>query len=256
MSIYKVFFQVICYLLLALAAGCSRNLKSMSSAVEQKTFTAIYTSEPVKVDGILDEAIWKNCPSYDLHLSKEGNSSDSIKEPGRVRFAWDKKYFYLAAHFEDSDIVAEGKEDQLHHYRYGDVCELFLKPSDEDYSWEFHVTPLNKKTTFFFPSMSYLGLPSCFENYRMDIVVAAVNVGQVNNWHDRDKLWTAEMAVPIKELEALGAKFGPGQSWRILIGRYNYSRYLQDRELSMTPQLSSLDFHLLDEYAHLNLVRQ
>ncbi len=50
-------------------------------------------------------------------------------------------------------------------------------------------------------------------------------------------------------------KFGQGIDWRILIGRYNYSRYLLDKELSMTPQFSKTDYHLLDEYAILELVR-
>lgn len=256
MNIYKELCQIVFCLSLVFSMGCSTDLKSVSCAVEQKTLTALYASEPIKVDGILNEAIWQSCPSYELSLPREGDSSDKIKESGRVQFAWDEEYFYLAAYFEDSDIVAEGKEDQMHHYQYGDVCELFLKPSSGSYYWELYVTPLSKKTSFFFPSKSYLGLPSCFENYRMDMLVAAVNTGQVNNWHDRDQSWVAEMAVPVKELEALGEQFAPGRRWRILIGRYNYSCYLQDRELSTTPQLSVLNFHLLDEYAYLDLVKR
>ncbi len=256
MRISEIFYRIIVCVLLIFIAGCSTGIKSTNRAAEKKTFMAIYTPETIKVDGILDEEIWKDCPVYELSLSKGDRSSDKIKEPGRVRFAWDEKYFYLAASFEDSDIVAEGNEDQMHHYRYGDVCELFLKPAKESYYWELYVTPLSKKTTFFFTDKSCLKEPSCFENYKIDMLVAAVNVGQVNNRNDRDQLWTAEMAVPIDELDSFGTKFAPGQDWRILIGRYNYTRNLQDRELSMAPRLSALNFHLTEEYAYLKLVGQ
>lgn len=84
--------------------------------------------------------------------------------------------------------------------------------------------------------------------------VAAQFQGTLNNWHDKDKSWTAEMAMPIEDLQAYCAKFSQQANWKILIGRYNYSRYLQDVELSMTPQLSKTNYHLNEEYADLELV--
>ncbi len=48
--------------------------------------------------------------------------------------------------------VAEGKEDQLHHYQMGDLVELFLKPEDYTWYWELYATPIGKKTNFWFPA--------------------------------------------------------------------------------------------------------
>jgi hypothetical protein len=70
-----------------------------------------------------------------------------------------------------------------------------------------------------------------------------------------DKGWRAEMAMPLKDLRAYGAEFTPGANWKILVGRYNYSRYLDAIELSMTPQLSKTNYHLYEEYADLEIVR-
>jgi hypothetical protein len=56
-------------------------------------------------------------------------------------------------------------------------------------------------------------------------------------------------------LEAYGCKFGPGWDWVILVGRYNDLRYLENRELSMAPQLSRTSYHLTREYAELEFVR-
>ena len=61
--------------------------------------------------------------------------------------------------------------------------------------------------------------------------------------------------MPVKNLEAFSYKFGPGQNWTILIGRYNYSRYLDPTELSMAPQLSKTSYHLTEEYADIEFVK-
>jgi hypothetical protein len=216
--------------------------------------SAKYTQKKVKIDGKLNDTAWKNAKTYQLQLSKEDKLNGQIlRQGGTVRAAWDKKYFYLAAEFTDSDVIAEGKKNQMHHYKYGDLCELFLKSAKSPHYWELYATPLNKKTTFFFPSKGYLGLQSCFENYIFDLKVASKVYGTVNNYNDKDEKWTAEMAVPIKELERFGDKFQTDSNWRILIGRYNYSLDLIPKELTMYPSLSVTNFHTLNEYAVLKL---
>ena len=88
-----------------------------------------------------------------MYLSQDKVSAGQVlKEKGEIRFTWNEDYFYLAATFTDSDIIAQGKEDEMHHYRYGDLCELFLKPAKEIYYWELYVTPAGKKSSFFYPS--------------------------------------------------------------------------------------------------------
>lgn len=238
-----------------LLSGCINNFES-EVVFMSKIHEAIYTDMPVNIDGILDDPIWQQAPSYPLCLSKDKiENGEILKEQGNVKFAWDDKNFYLAVDFKDSDIIAQGQEDQMHHYRYGDVCELFLKPKNEIYYWELYATPASRKSSFFWPSRGYLGLPDCLEKYSCGLKVAAQCNGTMNNWQDKDTGWTAEMAMPIKDLEAYGYKFGPDQEWTILVGRYNYSRYLDPKELSMTPQLSKTSYHLYEEYAELKLVK-
>lgn len=115
-------------------------------------------------------------------------------------------------------------------------------------------TPLGKKTSFWFPGRGRMGLNSCFR-YKCGLQVASKSNGTVNNWKDKDRYWTAEIAMPIRDLTAKGEKFGPGTKWRILIARYNYSRYLSRKELSMFPQLLQTKFHLYEEYGVLKLMK-
>lgn len=216
---------------------------------------AIWTREPIVVDGRLDDSVWQNAPAYPLALSKDlTEDGRKLQETGRVQFAWDDNFFYAAFDFEDSDVVQESDTDQEHHYKTGDVAELFLKPQDGSWYWELYVTPNSLKTAFFFPSRGRLGLPSGF-NYRSRIEAAAQVDGTLNDWKDRDVRWTAEMAIPRQELAEAGIPLDPENPWRVFVGRYNYSRYLENVELSMMPPLSRSSYHLYEEWADLKLIK-
>ena len=253
-SIYRI--EIVILMLIIWMPGCvpDNNIPTSSIAVPSAVMEASYTNIPIIIDGNLDEKGWNKAKVYELQLSRNQNNKGP-KEKGMIRFAWDNKYFYLGASFKDSDIVAEGKVNNLHHYKFGDVCELFLKPASNSWYWELHATPNNKKTVFWYPSRGRLGLPSSFEDYTCGLEVASQHIGTLNDWTDVDNGWTVEMAVSIKDLTARGERFGIGTNWRILVGRHNYSKYLGNRELSMAPKLSQMNFHSLEEYAMLQLIK-
>lgn len=216
---------------------------------------AKYTETPVKVDGVLDDEAWETAVAYPLHLGLDQlEQGNTLHEPGEVRLTWDDEFLYVGVLFHDSDIVAEGVKDQEHHYLTGDLAEVFLKPDANTWYWELYVTPHSKKTHLWFPGSGRLGLKSSEDN-DMELYVAAQCQGTLNDWRDRDESWTAEMAIPIRELKRYGDDFGPEAAWTILVARYNYSRYLPLRgpELSMTPQLPITSFHYHDGYAALRL---
>ena len=248
--------KIAALILVVWIVGCASGNKNAASKISASptVMDAKYSSIPIKIDGILNENTWEKATVYEFEISRDQNNK-TPKEKGQVRFAWDSKYFYLGASFKDSDVVAEGKVDNLHHYKFGDVCELFLQPISNSWYWELYATPNNKKTVFWYPSRGRLGLPSGFENHNCGLKVASQCNGTLNDWTDIDDGWTVEMAVPIRDLTARGDRFDIGTDWRILVGRYNYSKYLDNRELSIAPELSQTNFHLLEEYAILHLIK-
>lgn len=260
----SVIVKICCAVLIGgFLAGCT-TFKAAKPASKTE-IKAVYTSKPVKIDGSLDEKAWADAPSYKLAIPKKtyANQPECIKqkvsadklESGEYKLLWDKDYLYVGINFTDSDVHAYGKENEMHHYGQGDVAEVFLKPESDTYYWELYATPAGRKTSFFIPGRGCLMGPAltlCPINTK---VVAKVQ-GTLNKWQDKDRGWTAEMAIPRKELEQFGAKFNPDAKWRIFLARYNYSRYLPLKELSSCPrQAATPNFHLLEEYGTLKLVK-
>lgn len=98
----------------------------------------------------------------------------------------------------DRDVVQEEDSDQQHHYRTGDVVELFLKPKEAPYYWEFYPTPQGRRTVFFAPSRGRFGLPSNLPvSYDGQVRVAASVDGTINDWQSPDVGWCAEISVPL-----------------------------------------------------------
>ncbi|MEZ6084132.1 MAG: carbohydrate-binding family 9-like protein [Phycisphaerae bacterium] len=217
---------------------------------------AYRTDSPIVIDGKLTEADWQNAQRFSLGRSKQDDAKEPHDiEPGWVMFAYDDEYLYLAARLTDSDVVAEGDQDQMAHWQKGDVLEWFLKPADETWYWELYATPHSLKSSYWFPGGGRLGLPSSLK-YECDLSVASKIDGTLNKWQDRDNGWTTEMAIPWRDLSKHGEGVGPGSALRVLVGRYNYSRYLDGVQLTMFPQLSVTNFHTLDEYAPLHFERR
>ena len=232
-------------------AGCAPS--RMAARAIPPVMIASHAGDGVTVDGRLDDPVWARSRVYTLSRNTtEIAEGKSVSEPGEIRLAWDRDYFYLAARFEDSDLTAEGETDQLAHWQLGDVCELFLKPDEHTWYWELYVTPRSCRTSYWFPERGRLTLPSSLA-YECGLRVAAERKGTLDDWGDRDTGWTAEMAMPIEDLTARGERFEPGAPWRILVGRYNYNRSLARPELSMVPPLPATNFHLLGHYAVLEL---
>lgn len=251
-------------ILVLLVAGCAitPNIRERGKGPSvPSVLVAQRTEKPVVIDGKLDDEVWQKAPVYNLDFCKDlylpfekrrdqRPGIDKLVEPGEARLAWDDKYFYVGIKFIDSDIVQESDADQQHHYSSGDVVEIFLKPEKSTWYWEIYGTPNAKKTVFWFPGRGRIGVKSSWEaGMNLDEVLVATQIkGTLNDWKDRDEYWTLEMAIPISGLTAHGDAFGPGSEWRILVARYNYSRYLSQREYSMVPQLSVTNYHLLEEY--------
>ncbi len=219
-------------------------------------YRAMPASRPVRIDGKLDDAVWRTAPTYSLSLTRaDAKKGPPLRQRGTIRLAWGQKHLYVAIDYVDSDLRARGTKDHEHHYKLGDVAELFLRaPRRAGYA-ELYATPKSHKTCFWFAR------PGAKIEVRKEwgLRVAAQIQGTLNDSSDRDRGWQAEMAVPMKDLMG-GAKRPDGESaahWTMLVGRYNYGigGDGERTELSAAPQLSATSFHLVKEYARIEFAK-
>ena len=97
-------------------SGCaSVETESPPQETAADVMIAKYTTVPVVVDGILNDPIWQEAQVYKMYLPIDQAANSELQEAGEILLAWNNKYFYVGAKFDDSDIVAEVKADQLHH---------------------------------------------------------------------------------------------------------------------------------------------
>ena len=239
---------LIIFIILMMILSCE---KTQSTSANTQEIKAHYTKDAIELDGKLDENCWASAEIYQLSFSQDKLQNDVKPEnKGEVKFLWDDSNFYVGVKYFDEDVVALGNENEMPHYLKGDVCEIFIKPQSQPWYWELYATPHSKQTTMFFPGGGRLGLPED-DTKSIDIEVAGFVHGSLNDYSDKDEYWTAEIKLPIEDI-ANGmdsSKFM--QEMTILIGRYNYSVYLNcvGAELTMYPPLSRTFYHLTSEYA-------
>lgn len=239
--------------------GDGARSESVSGVVQPPAVFARIRGD-ITLDGKLDKAEWEQAPAHALSLLDSSANLPPLArtkvladpyEEGSVRFLLGEKFLYVGIEFEDHDIVAQVAHDETHLYSSGDVAEVFIKADNAPGYFELYVSPLGNKTSFYFPSSGYMGLPECFSGLPMEGFEVKANVqGTVNDFRDVDKGWTAEMAIPLAGLkEKLGVDFAPGQPWRILVSRYNYGYTMRMKQFSSFPKLPQINYHLVEYYA-------
>lgn len=241
-------------------AGCA----SFSSDAAPEIRAAYVEKGPV-LDGLLNDDVWKKAPVYETGLSRQTLSKsrpeirnfyrNGITDKGYFRLLRDDRFLYIGVEFYDKDLEAEGLSDQLKHETMGDAAVICLKPDNDPGFWTICVTPRNYRSVSLFPGRGLQGLPSVLpENIPLkNLRTAARFDGTLNSAFDQDVKWTAEIAIPLDELQVMGIRLTPESRWKILLARRNYSRYLPQTESSTVPQLDRNDFSSYEEYGRLIL---
>lgn len=216
-------------------------------------------SGPVTVNGSLNEKAWSKARPVPFGLvasPEQRKRIGALQEKGSARLLYDDKNLYVDFTFDDSDVVDRSIENDQELCTLSAVAEVFLKPKDEDWYWEFHVTPKGRVSTYWWPGGGPPERPTEHHVKPHFIEVATQVQGTVNHPADRDQGWTALVTIPFAKLDRFGLAKDPHSRWTVLLSRYNYSRYLTKGtgpELSAASPLSKPSYHLVDEYPQLQL---
>lgn len=193
---------------------------------EQPVYRISRASEPINVDGKMDEASWKNAEVQQLtNFFRLDKPVD--KQKTKFRMLWDDTNLYLFYECEDTSLTA--RETNFDGRTYLDDCaEFFVVPAPDSvymhFGFEINITGVR---------FDYIVLWRYYNNrtffisgYNPEYKVKALYNGTLNNDKDKDNGWTMEFAIPMSAFSNFNsvARARPGVRWAFQVVR-------QDRNL-------------------------
>ena len=210
-------------------------LVATSSAQDYKRqYEAPFVSEPIVVDGVLDDAAWASAPWTETYILY-GTRDEATTTRTRAKMAWDAENLYLGMEAMDEDIWSTytERDDPLWNE---DVLEFFIDPEgDAEGYMEFEVSPRNavydswiEKPLFSQKGPSHVDWAAA--GLRTAVQVEGTLGGtdrHADERKDTDLRWVLEVALPWADCAVVSGKMAvppqPGDMWRINVTRYDYS---------------------------------
>lgn len=238
---------------------------------EIRRIEAVKTSQPIVIDGKLDEPAWQTAaksPRFVDLVSGQPTIHDT-----RVQLLWDEEYLYIGYTIEEPDVQADLTERDSPIYNNNDV-EFFIAGEDAYYEFEINALGTIYEGLFVWQSVyEASGISEISELDRRNPEVksqafngvgfnahprgprwaflawdypqakTAVHIdGTLNDSSDRDRGWTVELAFPWRELAVLNKSVprslppATGDVWRM-----DFSRFNQYKEAPKAGENKSLD---------------
>ena len=224
-----------------------------------RKINAEWISEPMKIDGRLDEAAWQSAKRSESFVDLISGKPTYLKTT--VSLLWDDTNLYIGYEIQEPNVTAKFTKEDDPIYQDNDV-EFFIAGKDGYYEFEVNAhgtvydglflwqsayanSPISKWPAFdrtlpgvqsqVFNGVGFTkhprGLRWAFLDWDFQAVRSAVHIdGTLNDATDVDRGWTVEVAVPWKELAMLDLTKPrdlppkPGDLWRIDFSRFNQKK--------------------------------
>ena len=191
-----------------------------SESTNLPIYTVTRTTEPIVIDGKLEEQDWNR--AVETHM-KDIVTGDDLPLKTTVRFLWDDKYLYIGTYCEDPDAWATYTEEDSPLWE-NDVVEFFIDANGNGRTYiEIGINPINTKDDLFIINAGKRlnGKAKGWIEWDFEKLLHAVYVeGDGLNAGTDDKYWTVELAVPFDDIWEL-PEIPPrnGDIWRVNVYR-------------------------------------
>ena len=188
---------------------------------EQPIFKVSKASEPIRVDGKMDEEIWNKTEARNLDYFYRAEKPDDDQQT-TFRMLWDNQNLYVFFQMKDKYLTV--REMQRDGEPYLDDCaEIFFITAPDSLNTHFgYELNLNKASNdFIYFNDFYEGKDLAFKGYNPEFEVEVTYSGTINDNSDIDEGWMLEMAIPISNFGALGQvhPVKTGNKWAFLAVR-------------------------------------
>ncbi|WP_138430602.1 carbohydrate-binding family 9-like protein [Fodinibius saliphilus] len=190
-----------------------------------KTYVAPKVSNPLTIDGSLNENGWQRTIWTDPFLDIEGESASKPRYRTTVKMLWDDTYLYIAAQLEEPHVWARLKERDAVIF-HDNNFEVFVDPDGDTH--QYYELEVNALGTFWDLMLTepYRTGGKAIDSWDMRDLKIGIDIqGTLNNPADIDSGWTVELAIPWKDLEEAskdGNRPSVGDQWRINFSRVEW----------------------------------
>ncbi len=209
-------------------------------------YVAVRATRPPTIDGKLDDAEWADAKEQVLGRSMDGGPT---QRRTTFRIKWDEQFLYVAFRAEDPDIWGSllKKDDPIYNE---DCVEVFLDADGDGRTYnELQVSPHNVNfDASFVARRSDLATAMAWESGMKTNVFIK---GTLDDDSDTDEFWTAEMAIPIANLNAVPHAPQKGDRWRFNAYRLEHLKRRTNVEGQSFSPLFVGDFHALPRFGWL-----
>jgi hypothetical protein len=209
---------------------------------------AVRTQDPVRVDGVLDDPVWKVAPPSAPFVAPGDGAA--LPWVTRVQAAWDDEALYLAWDCPDPDVWSAYTQRDEPLWTQ-EAVEAFLD-ADGD-GQEYVELQVNPNAALF---DSYLpGHRQNQNDWNADLRVGVKVRGTLADRTDQDQGWSVELAVPWKDAQGRSTEPVrtpplPGDVWRANFFRLDANQGQPPRAGAWSPPLVG-DFHALPRFGQL-----
>lgn len=190
-----------------------------------RRYLAARRTGPITIDGRLDDPAWAAAPWTESFTDIEGSIRPGPRYRTRVKMLWDDTAWYIGAEIEEPDLWATIREHDAVIFRDDDF-ELFVDPSGSTHRYfEVEMNALATVWDLFLPKPYRDGGRAENGWDILGIKIAVALDGTLNDPRDRDRGWSAELAIPWTAFADSGRNRVPpaaGEQWRVNFSRVEW----------------------------------
>lgn len=204
--------------------------KKVSYQFSPKTYLIYYISEPLSVDGKLDEQVWQQTEWTDPFLDIQGDHLPAPRFETRAKMLWSDEFLYIAAEMEEPHLWATIKERDAVIFQENNF-EIFIDPDGDTHN--YYELEINALKTFWDLMLTKPYRTGGRPINAWDINGLQIGVdlkGTLNDPSDIDEGWTLEVAIPLDVLNESVGRNQPndGDQWKLNFSRVEWKTEVEN----------------------------